>query len=202
VEEVRSAASGPYRDRAAAAFQEAVELLERGKDEKAAAAARRAKEMASRSGAVRELLGMALYRSGRYRDALRELQAYRRMTGRVDQNHLIADSLRALGEPEKAVAPAREAMRARIPAEVRAEAAVVGASALADLRRFDEALSMLKAFPTEPSRARDFDLRVWYTTGDVLARAGRKAEAAEHFRRVMRHDPAAYDAAERLAQLG
>jgi tetratricopeptide (TPR) repeat protein len=202
LDEVRSAASAPYRDRAAAAFQEAVELLERGKDEKAAAAAHRAKEMASRSGAVREVLGMALYRSGRYREALRELQAYRRMTGRVDQNHLIADSLRALGEPDKAVGPAREALRARIAPEVRAEAAVVGASALADLTRFDEALAMLKAFPTDPARAREFDLRVWYATGDVLAKAGRKAEAAEQFRRVMRHDPAAYDAAERLAQLG
>jgi tetratricopeptide (TPR) repeat protein len=145
---------------------------------------------------------MALYRSGRYRDALRELQAYRRMTGRVDQNHLIADSLRALGEPEKAVAPAREAIRARVPAEVRAEAAVVAASALADLGRYDEALSVLKAFRTEAGRARDFDLRVWYATGDVLAKAGRRTEAAEQFRRVVRHDPGAFDAAERLAQLG
>jgi len=38
--------------------------------------------------------------------------------------------------------------------------------------------------------------------GDVLARAGRADEAAIEFRKVMRHDPAAFDAAERLAALG
>jgi len=179
-----------------------VSLLERGRDAAAVGAAMEAKDLAGRSGAIRELLGLALYRTGRYRDALRELQAYRRMTGRVDQNHLIGDSLRALGQGDKAVEAVREVLRAKVSAEVRAEATVVGASALADLGRFSEALAMLKGFPTDPRRARDFDLRVWYTTGDVLARAGRSREAAEEFRRVMRHDPAAFDAAERIAQLG
>ena len=37
--------------------------------------------------------------------------------------------------------------------------------------------------------------------GDILAKAGRKAEAAEQFHKVMRHDSSAFDAAERLAQL-
>jgi beta-glucosidase len=78
---------------------------------------------------------MALYRTGHFREALRELQAYRRITGRADQNHLIADSHRALGSPERAVSAAREAVRSRIPQEARAEAAVVGAAALADLGR-------------------------------------------------------------------
>ena len=44
--------------------------------------AAKAKALAPRSASVREVLGLALYRLGRYRDALRELQAYRRMTGR------------------------------------------------------------------------------------------------------------------------
>src|SRR5207247_2337810 len=83
--------------------------------------------------------GVARYRAGQYRDALRELQAYRRMTGRLDQNHLIADSYRGLGMPEKAVPVAVEAVRSRLREEPRAEAAVVGASALADLGRYDEA---------------------------------------------------------------
>jgi Tetratricopeptide repeat len=37
--------------------------------------------------------------------------------------------------------------------------------------------------------------------GDILERAGRRSEAAEEFRRIVRHDPAAFDAAERLAAL-
>jgi tetratricopeptide (TPR) repeat protein len=188
-------------DAAVRAFEEAVGLLERDRATAAVAAAMRAKNLSPRSGAVREVLGMALYRAERFRDALRELQAYRRITGRLDQNHLIADCYRALGSPEKAVDPAREALRARLPDDVRAEAAIVGASALADLGRFTEALSMLRASPTSGRLSRDFDLRVWYVSGDILERAGRQAEAADEFRRIVRHDPGAFDAAERLARL-
>lgn len=180
---------------------DAVEALERDRPGQAAEAAARAKSLAPRSGAVRETLGLALYRAGRFREALRELQAYRRMTGRPDQNHLIADAHRALGAPEKAPSLAQEAMRARVSPEVKAEAAVVGAAALADLGRFDEALSLLRRLPTSAEVARPYDLRVWYVAGDVLERAGRREDAAREFRRILEHDADAFDAAERLARL-
>jgi tetratricopeptide (TPR) repeat protein len=202
IEEITRAARPGQAASALRAFEEAVDLLQRDRASAAVAAALRAKDLAPRSGVVREVLGIALYRAERFRDALRELQAYRRMTGRLDQNHLIADCYRALGAPEKAVDPIREALRARLPDDARAEAAIVGASALADLGRFTEALSMLRASPTNDRLSRDFDLRVWYVTGDILERAGRRAEAAEEFRRIIRHDVGAFDAAERLARLG
>jgi tetratricopeptide (TPR) repeat protein len=184
------------------AFEEAVDLLQRGRAAPAAARAEEAKALAPRSGAVREILGIALYQSERFREALRELQAYHRMTGRSDQNHLIADAHRALGAPEKALGPAQEAIRNRsVPEEARAEAAVVGASALADLGRLDEALTLLRGFSTQERTARPFDLRIWYVAGDILERAGRPREAATEFRKVVRHDPSAFDAAERLARL-
>jgi tetratricopeptide (TPR) repeat protein len=192
-------------DRAAKAFEEAISLLDRGRPERAAAYAEEAKTLAPRSGVVREVLGISLYQAERYRDAIRELQAYRRLTGRADQNHLIADGYRALGSPEKAVELAQEALRIRaVPEEARAEAAVVGAAALADAGRFDEALGLLRSFPAKEQKAaaRPFDLRVWYVSGDILERAGRKHEAAAEFRKVVRHDPGAFDAAERLAKLG
>jgi Tfp pilus assembly protein PilF len=44
-------------------------------------------------------------------------------------------------------------------------------------------------------------LRVWYVMASVLDRAGRRDEAAREFRKIMRHDPAAFDVAERLAEL-
>jgi tetratricopeptide (TPR) repeat protein len=184
------------------AFQDAISLLERGRDTAALKAAEQAKQLAPRSGAAREVLGLAMYRTERYRDALRELLAYRRITGRLDQNHLIADSHRALGAPQKALEPVRDVLRAhRVPDEVRAEAAVVGSSALADLRRFDEALGMLRSVRTKAEGARPHDLRVWYVIGDILERAGRPREAEEEFRRIMRHDAGAYDVAERVARL-
>jgi predicted RNA polymerase sigma factor len=37
--------------------------------------------------------------------------------------------------------------------------------------------------------------------GDLLARAGRGDEAAREFERIVRHDPTAFDAAERLSAL-
>jgi len=129
------------------------------------------------------------------------MQAYRRMTGKADQNHIIADSYRALGSPEKAVPLAEEALRAGVPPDALAEAVVVGASALADLGRHDEALALLRRLPSRPDVGRDQDLRVWYVTGDILARAGRREDAAREFRRITRHDPTAFDAAERLAEL-
>jgi tetratricopeptide (TPR) repeat protein len=190
-------------DRALKAFEEAIGLLDRDRAAVAVARAEEAKQLAPRSGAVREVLGIALYRAERYRDALRELQAYRRITGRADQNHLIADSHRALGAPERAVEMAQEALRIRaVPAEARAESAVVGASALADLRRYDEALALLRSASAREEAARSFDLRLWYVAGDILERAGRPREAAGEFRKVVRRDAGAFDAAERLARLG
>jgi predicted TPR repeat methyltransferase len=61
---------------------------------------------------------------------------------------------------------------------------------------------LLRRFDRGGDAARPYDLRVWYVTGDVLERAGRTREAARAFRRVVDHDPEAFDAAERLARLG
>ncbi len=201
VEEVRRAARPGQGDEALRHLERAVDLLARGDTRQGGNEAERAKTMAPRSGAVREVVGLAYYGAERWREALRELQAYRRMTGRADQNHLIADSYRALGSPEKAVPLAEEALRARIPEESKAEAVIVAASALADLGRFDEALALLHRLPARPDVGRPHDLRVWYVTGSILAKAGRREDAAREFRRILRHDQTAFDAAERLAEL-
>ncbi len=201
LEELRSTARTGRAEDAARLVAEAIEALERDRPGEAVEVASRAKSLATRSALVREILGMAHYRQEQFRDALRELRAYRRISGRPDQNHLIADCHRALGTPEKAPAVVQEALSARLSPEVRAEAAVVGASALADMGRFEEALTLLRRFSTNADVARPHDLRVWYVAGDVLERAGRPREAAREFRRVIEHDPAAFDAAERLASL-
>jgi tetratricopeptide (TPR) repeat protein len=180
----------------------AIELLERDDPKAAAAEAEKAKALAPRSAAVREVLGLASYGLGRWQDALTELKAYKRISGRPDQNHLIADSLRGLGRPQEAVPLAEEAIRAKgVPNEAKAEAVIVAASALADQGRFAEALAFLSRAKTRADVAEDYTLRLWYVKGDILERAGRRSEAADEFRRVVRHDPAAFDAAERLAAL-
>jgi len=201
VDDVRQTSRPAQAQDAISFLERAVDLLSRGDPRQAAKEAERAKAAAPRSSAVREVLGLAHYEAGNYREALREMQAYRRISGRLDQNHIIADSYRGLGSPEKAVPLAEEALRSRIPPEAKAEAAIVAASALADLGRHDEALALLRRMERRHDVGRQQDLRVWYVTGDVLAKAGRREEAATEFRRIVRHDPTAFDAAERLAEL-
>jgi tetratricopeptide (TPR) repeat protein len=180
----------------------AIELLERDDPKGAAAEATKAKVLAPRSGAVREVLGLALYGLGRWQDAVTELKAYKRISGRPDQNHLIADALRGLGRPVDAVPLADEMLRAKgVPNEAKAEAVIVAASALADQGRFAEALAFLGRARTREDIAEGYTLRLWYVKGDILERAGRRKEAATEFRKVMRHDPSAYDTAERLAAI-
>lgn len=179
----------------------AVELLERGDSGAAVAEAAKAKQLSPRSASVREVLGLALYGQERWPEALTELKAYRRMTDRADQNHVIADCLRAVGKPAEAVPLAEEALKAKVSNDVKAEAIIVAASALADQGRSAEALAFLGRARTRDDVAETYTLRLWYVRGDILAKAGRRDEAAEEFRKVMRHDAGAFDAAERLADL-
>jgi tetratricopeptide (TPR) repeat protein len=201
-DEIRRAAP-PGKDRdAMSRLGRAIELLDRDDPKGAAAEAEKAKALAPRSGAVREVLGLAMYGLGRWQEALTELKAYKRISGRTDQNHLIADSLRGLGRPAEAVPLAEEVLRVKgVPNEAKAEAVIVAASALADQGRFPEALAFLGRARTRDDVSESYTLRLWYVKGDILERAGRRQEAAQEFRRIMQHDPSAYDAAERLAAI-
>lgn len=201
-EEIRRTTKPTAAPDAIARLERAIELLERGDARGSAREAQKAKDLAPRSPAVREVLGMALYGQGRWQEALQELKAYKRMTGRVDQNHLIADCLRGSGRPDQVVPLAEEVLRAKVSNDVKAEAVIVAAAALADQGRFAEGLAFLRRAQTRDDVSEPYTLRLWYVTGDLLARLGRTSEARDQFKKVMRHDPGAFDAAERLAQLG
>jgi tetratricopeptide (TPR) repeat protein len=201
-DEIRRVTKPTLQRDALSRLSRAVELLDRGDPGAAVVEAEKAKALSPRSSSVRETLGLAYYGTGRWSEAVTELKAYKRMTGRADQNHLIADALRGLDKGIDAVPLAEEALRDRtVPREVKAESVIVAASALADAGRFAEALAFLGRAKTREDVSEPFTLRLWYVRGDVLARAGRREEAAVEFRKVVRHDPGAFDAAERLAQL-
>ena len=55
------------------------------------------KHMALRAASVRELLGLAFYRAGRWQEAARELSAFRRITGSGEQNPVLAGNIVAAG---------------------------------------------------------------------------------------------------------
>ncbi|HET7235346.1 MAG TPA: tetratricopeptide repeat protein [Actinomycetota bacterium] len=202
VSELRHMSKPGRAEDATRRLERAVQLLERGDARGAAAEASKAKEVAPRAPTVREILGLALYGLERYQEALSEMQAYRRMSGRADQNHIIADCLRSMGRSDRAVPLAEEALGARgVPIAAKAEAVIVAASALADQGKFDQALGMLRRIRTRDDVASPEVLRVWYVTGDILERSGHRQEAQREFRKIVRHDPSAFDAAERAAQL-
>jgi tetratricopeptide (TPR) repeat protein len=200
--ELRHSSRPGKAEDAIARLERAAELYQRDDFPGAAAEAAKAKALAPRSATVREVLGLALYELGRYREALTEMQAYRRMSGRADQNHIIADCLRAVDRPDRAVPLAEEALASRgVPLRAKTEAVIVAASALADEGKFDQALGLLRRIRTRDDVAGVEVMRVWYVTGDILSRAGRPLEAAREFRKILRHDAGAWDVAERLAQL-
>lgn len=207
--EIRSAVDGGAREVALALSTGATAI-----DEERPDVARRylawARQQAPRSGAIREALGVALYHDGAYRDALSELRAYRRLSGRLDQNHVIADCLRALGRPVSEVAEDVEAMLEDddVPAERRIEGVLVLAGRIADdgdleggravLRRADDLVHELDRSGDELPEAL---VRLWYVEGDLAQRDHDPETARRWFRQVIDAEQESYDARERLESL-
>jgi hypothetical protein len=165
-----------------------------------------AKSVAQRAVSIREALGVAYYLSGDFKLALSELRTYRRLSASPDQNHLIADCLRALGQPVSDVAEAAgELLQATdVEAARRVEVLLVWAGALADdgdvgaakavLRRADR--QMLEDAGPE---ARE---RFQYMVGDLAARAGDVEAARAAWEPLARLEDDPYGLEERLAELG
>ena len=66
-----------------------------------------ARARAARVAIVREASGEAAYAAGRFKDALAEFKAARRMSGSPMYLPMMADCERALGRPERALACAQ-----------------------------------------------------------------------------------------------
>ncbi len=163
-----------------------------------------AKEVAPRAPVIREALAVAHYLRGDFKAALNELRAYRRLSGANDQDHLLADCMRATGHSATEVGQVVQAMvDSDAPADRRLEALLIWAGAVADagdlaagravLRRADRAL-----VDAAGDDARD---RLTYVAGDLAARAGDTDAARRAFERLVERAEDPYDAAERLAAL-
>jgi pentatricopeptide repeat protein len=164
--------------------------------------AEQSKHMALRAVAPRELLGLALYRAGRWQDAIRELSTYRRLSGSLDQNPVMADCYRALNKPEKALEMCDEMQRDKqLPAAVMYEGAIVAAGALSDMSRLEEALGRLESLDLDPTNAEEHHLRAWYVLADLLERRGRFTQARTWFAAVAAADPELTDAQDRADRL-
>jgi tetratricopeptide (TPR) repeat protein len=159
------------------------------------------KHMALRAASVRELLGLAYYRAGRWQEAARELSAFRRITGTTEQNPVLADCYRAMGKPQRALELCNEIDPRRVSEEVFFEGQIVGAAALAEMGRLDEAIERLEGLELRPKVAEPHHLRAWYVLADLLERRAKFTQAREWFEAVGAADPDMTDAPERVRKL-
>jgi tetratricopeptide (TPR) repeat protein len=152
--------------------------------------------------AVHEVAGLINYRLGRWRDAVKELEAGQALNPRVDLLPVLADSYRALkrwSEVDRIWRTVREVSPAQ---DVLAEARIVAAGTHADRGDITGALRTMGKVATRPKRVRPHHLRQWYVLGDLHDRAGDALEAARWFERVAAADPDFVDVRARLRALG
>jgi tetratricopeptide (TPR) repeat protein len=160
------------------------------------------KHIALRSATVRELLGLAYYRMGQWREAARELSAFRRISGTTDQNPVIADCYRALKKPEKSLELVDEMDRKKVAPPVYYEGQIVAAGALADDGKPIDGIERLLRLDLDPEVAEEHHVRAWYVLADLLERSGRFTQARRWFDAVAAVDNESTDARERAAKLG
>ena len=152
--------------------------------------------------AVHEVAGLTNYRLGRWRDAVKELEAAQALNPRVDLLPVLADSYRGLkqwSEVDRIWTTVREISPAH---DVLAEARIVAAGAQADRGDLSGALRTMSNVPARPRRVRPHHLREWYVLGDLHDRAGDPLEAARWFERVAKADADFVDVRNRLRALG
>lgn len=195
------AASGAQLDAVVTAYADAGVALESGDVAHAVTLLTDAKQRAARSAVVREALGIALYLDGRFKDAGRELAAYRRMSGRQDQNHLLADCARANGQVNRAEELVDEMIAAKVAPDRVAEGLLVVAGARADGGDVDAALAALHRVDLAPRTVEPHHLRLWYFAADLERRRGHDEAAGGYLQAIATVDPAFLDVAEQLAEL-
>ena len=136
-----------------------------------------AADRAGRIGIVRETLGLTAYTVGDYALALRELQAYRRISGSNDQLPVMVDCERGLGRPDKALELGRSIDPKTLEPSVRANLAIALSGARLDRGENELALAELEIVELNPERVFDYSPQLFWAYSDTLEILGRTAEA-------------------------
>jgi len=143
---------------------------------------------------VAEMYGLSLYGQGRWRQAIEVLELVRESSGLPDQNPVLADAHRAVGnyaDVEQLWIELREASPAN---ELLNEGRIVAAGALADQGRLQDAVRLLSKGWKRPKRPLEHHLRRAYALADIYERAGERPQAKELFGWIAHHEPRYVDA--------
>ncbi|HEY0718789.1 MAG TPA: tetratricopeptide repeat protein [Streptosporangiaceae bacterium] len=171
--------------------------------ERSYAQARVARDLAARVGVVREVAGLAAYRAGKWTEALAELRAARRLTGRETFLPVMADAERALGRLDRALALVHSPEAGTLTRASQVELLIVESGIRRDEGRPATAVVVLQVPELTDGKVRPWSAALFYAYADALLAAGRDDEAREWFERAAAADPdGETDAADRVHELG
>jgi tetratricopeptide (TPR) repeat protein len=151
---------------------------------------------------VHELMGVALYRSGRYAQAAEELEQYVAGARAVDQHPVLMDCYRAEREWKRVDRLWAELSAVSAAPEVIAEGRIVLAGSLADRGRVREAIAVLARRAGDVKDPLEVLVWVWFAHAVLEERVGNLPRGRTLFERVSRRDPDFADVVERLVALG
>ncbi len=161
-----------------------------------------ARARAARVAVVREASGEAAYAAGRFKDALAEFRAARRMSGSSIYLPMMADCERALGRPERALAIARDPAVQQLDDEGQIEMKIVESGARRDLGDIAAAIRTLEGRELRSQSRAPWAPRLRYAYAEALLADGQVDSGREWFERAAGIDSeGATDAAERVAAL-
>ncbi len=164
--------------------------------------AQAARRLAARVGIVREASGIAAYRAGEWAEALTELRAARRLTGRGSYLPMMADSERALGRLDRALELVTGPESRGLDRASAIELRIVQSGIRRDQGLPEAAVAALQIPELTNGRAGPESARLFYAYADALLDAGREDEAREWFGKAAAADTDdTTDAAERFEEL-
>ena len=161
-----------------------------------------ARARATRNPMIREACAETAYAAGKFREALAEFRAAKRMNGQVYYTPMMADCERALGHPDKAIKMDTPDIRMKLDEAGQIELSIVVAGARRDMGQPEAAVRLLETEPLHSKGRAEWVARLRYAYADSLLDSGRKEDAIEWFHRAVAVDgDKLTDAEERLAEL-
>jgi tetratricopeptide (TPR) repeat protein len=181
---------------------QASEALDRERFQEAGRIAASIAKEAPSVAAAHEIVGLANYRLGRYKQAAKALESAQDLHPEPAMLPVIADCYRAQRR-WSAVDRVWAELKAASPShEVMAEGRIVAAGSLADRGELRDALAVMEPATKRPKAVRELHLRQWYVIADLYDRVGDPINARRWFGQIADHDPDFADVQGRLRGLG
>jgi len=150
---------------------------------------------------VRELKGLAAYRSGKWKLAIAELEALETLVGTREQHHVLADCHRALGNWRRVEDLWAELGDDTESDEVVNEARIVTASARADKGDPVSGIALIEPALERRSKKSEAGKRLRYVLADLYERSGDLPRARREFAGLAATGGGYADVLERLEAL-